>query len=523
MASNDNNIPPPDISGLSKYILGDIYMITNNINGMKYIGQAPKYLGSNRSNWGYLARWTRHKLESDKDEKHQRIKEAMREFGYDNFEVTLLCECNVSDMDYYESLYIEHYNALFPNGYNDTTGGKNGKHSECANEKQKVNMRNPELIKEKRNVIKRDYSDILANTDNMVAEISERDYDSYCQGDTILADAIKNDDKLFIKNAEQLFKVYKKKGFFVDNIPKDCIFPKVEDHEITGYFVYGLLDFENKPITMRSFDDTTNRYNVINAAKFVDLVNEYNANGLKPGDWLTVELSERKVDILSIMDEFYSTVINDRDYKSLDINLVDMILSNDEFFVKNLEKVYKAWSQPKFFIPDLPMNNIYPIIEGRQITGYCVYGLLDYQQKPIPMRVFDETTNTYSIEKALKFIDIVNQYNKKKSIPDDWLTVKLPKKKKDTTKFSKYIRPTTYNGIQTGYRVDYFIKYHEVTKKRLYERKCFSNEKDSMEDKFEMAKKFVEEMDKIYKSETARRSRSSASTSSASSSITEAV
>lgn len=85
-----------------------IYKVTNKVNGKMYIGQHkydgasldPYYKGSGVLLW-----------------------RAYKKYGIDNFDMELVEECPEEDLNPLEELYIEHYNTLFPNGYNLTKGG----------------------------------------------------------------------------------------------------------------------------------------------------------------------------------------------------------------------------------------------------------------------------------------------------------------------------------------------------------------------------------------------------------------
>ena len=126
-------------------LLGEIYVVECKNTGLKYVGQAQKYVGQHMTSWGSLKRWIRHCQEA-LDTKCKsygcEISEAIREHGRDAFEVTKLCDCRLEDMDKLEQFYIKELNTLHPNGYNMTEGGSIGsKHCDLANKKNKENTK----------------------------------------------------------------------------------------------------------------------------------------------------------------------------------------------------------------------------------------------------------------------------------------------------------------------------------------------------------------------------------------------
>ena len=120
---------------------GEIYIARNKITGKAYVGQAQKLMGVAEQKWGGKGRWTRHRLEStleDASSYQNLVSEAIRTHGFESFELKIICECLLDEMDELEERYIAEYNTLEPNGYNMTTGGKKGKHSQLANERKMV-------------------------------------------------------------------------------------------------------------------------------------------------------------------------------------------------------------------------------------------------------------------------------------------------------------------------------------------------------------------------------------------------
>jgi group I intron endonuclease len=100
--------------------MGYVYLITNKINGMKYVGQSIQ-LDIN-------SRWKTHK-KVDKKYVGKILYNAYKKYGIDNFDYKIICICFDEDTDKYEEEYIKKYNTVHPNGYNLLQGGKNRKHN----------------------------------------------------------------------------------------------------------------------------------------------------------------------------------------------------------------------------------------------------------------------------------------------------------------------------------------------------------------------------------------------------------
>ena len=108
---------------------GIIYLITNKVNGKKYVGQTTKTIQE---------RFSEH-IRYAKHISNKTIHKAMRNHGLDNFSVIQLCECNnQNELNKMEQYYILEYETIFDHhkGYNMTYGGnQNGKLSEKTKEK----------------------------------------------------------------------------------------------------------------------------------------------------------------------------------------------------------------------------------------------------------------------------------------------------------------------------------------------------------------------------------------------------
>lgn len=90
-------------------VFGVIYLITNKLNGKKYVGQTNN-----------LERRINQHRHGD-----QYVDRAIRAHGWENFTVEVLKECeNSAELDYWEKYFIKARNTRKPNGYNLTDGGE---------------------------------------------------------------------------------------------------------------------------------------------------------------------------------------------------------------------------------------------------------------------------------------------------------------------------------------------------------------------------------------------------------------
>ena len=94
-----------------------IYSITNVINGKRYIGQSTNI----------KKRWQKH-INDSKNEKasayNYPICKALRKYGVDNFDFSILENCSICSLDEREIYWIDSYNSI-EDGYNQTIGGQN--------------------------------------------------------------------------------------------------------------------------------------------------------------------------------------------------------------------------------------------------------------------------------------------------------------------------------------------------------------------------------------------------------------
>lgn len=90
-----------------------IYRIENLINHKNYIGQSVDIYD----------RWAEHKWELNNGKhNNQHLLSSWRKYGADNFEFTIIEQCDENELNEREIYWIEYYDSYL-NGYNQTKGG----------------------------------------------------------------------------------------------------------------------------------------------------------------------------------------------------------------------------------------------------------------------------------------------------------------------------------------------------------------------------------------------------------------
>lgn len=104
-----------------------VYLITNKINGKKYVGQT--------------VRQTKDRLKYHLwQDSCPALHRALLKYGVDNFSITTLVICSSKEeMDSLEALYVKTLNTKVPNGYNIADGGHSAGAHKCSEEtKEKI-------------------------------------------------------------------------------------------------------------------------------------------------------------------------------------------------------------------------------------------------------------------------------------------------------------------------------------------------------------------------------------------------
>jgi len=105
-----------------------VYLITNKVNGKKYVGQTIRTLKQ---------RWNSHVTTARNGGKFA-ISKAINKYGSKAFSIETLRMCKSrKELNKFEALFIDSIGTISPNGYNLTTGGESPIPSEETKKKQR--------------------------------------------------------------------------------------------------------------------------------------------------------------------------------------------------------------------------------------------------------------------------------------------------------------------------------------------------------------------------------------------------
>lgn len=355
---------------------GQIYLLTNKETGKNYVGQAKCFTGKNNNRWGTIGRWKSHIREAfTPNQDHcTLLNNAIRKYGPDNFEVKTLIKCNVNDLDENEIKFVQQYNCITPNGYNLKFGGYSSKNNESTIQKMKESHVGKEHSEKTKNKIsksqignrrmekKRIYEEdnilpkyIVASRKNKIIQsymiynfpigIEEKKYlkpivfskSKYGTLENALNEAKTHLEYLkeqykYIEEETKILKEIniensifeKKENKILENLP-EFIYPIIEENKLVGYYVDDILNKKGKKYPRRYFNTKTNRWNLDEAKKFVEMLKYINNN--------------------NVVLEFTDT---------------------DEMEVNDIEKsFYKQYYLPMYF-------NVYRL--RGEILGFCING-----------------------------------------------------------------------------------------------------------------------------------------------------
>ena len=213
-----------------------IYRIKNKITKKSYIGESKK----KDVKW----RWSEHKKTIENNKGCPALRDAVKKYGIENFEFSIIIICFDDERFKYEKEYIKKYNTVVPNGYNITNGGEGGgfqgkKHTEqvkadIRNKSKQKYIDNPELRKQisERNKIMMSNPEVrekikngLLNSEKWKKVIEEKRIGNYKQ--------IKHGEEAKNKISESL------KKYYASNVQIDNkLGTKIKQYDIDNNLLY---------------------------------------------------------------------------------------------------------------------------------------------------------------------------------------------------------------------------------------------------------------------------------------------
>lgn len=316
---------------------GQVYIIKNKLNNKCYIGQACCFTGSNNLRWGTNGRWKSHLREAlNTNQNHCVIlNNAIRKYA-DNidgtFEIKTLIKCPIEELDKYEEEYILKFNTVSPNGYNLKKGGSTSKFSEET--KKRMSLAH---LGKKRNVENNNnYDNIILTSQN-------------------------------INNKLVKVKINK----LTQELP-EFIFPHYKKDKLIGYYVEGLYNHKCEEIPRKYFNGKTNRWNLNDAIKFIELVNHFISNNITIADSYIDEIEVSGKSNKNLHEKYHlPKYVNVYNYKNEFKGFMINGYPSEKYKSKKFKKVF---SNPKLtldenyndcitFLNELKINS--PIINNK--------------------------------------------------------------------------------------------------------------------------------------------------------------
>lgn len=198
--------------------------------------------------------------------------------------------------------------------------------------------------------------------------------------------------------------------------------------------------------------------------------NGYNIRlGGKDGKYSNKQTESKKSNTLSVL-------------KSIELSRTPLTFdekANKKIFMIEKAKIHK---------------NIDPIVEKTKIIGYLVKNLVDFEGKPYPERKFDDKTNKYNLDRANKFIDLIEYFNKHNIRIKDVENMFISDRSKfmqDGYYLPEYVQIHKYYGKVKGFKIN---GYHCDQYSDGKFTKIFANVKKSMDENYKDTIEYLEKL-----------------------------
>jgi hypothetical protein len=144
---------------------------------------------------------------------------------------------------------------------------------------------------------------------------------------------------------------------------------------------------------------------------------------------------------------------------------------------------------------------IEPIIDKCNVYGYIVNGMMSWNSREIPYKVFNKNSTRWNLDQAKKYLDQIMLLNENKVNVSDWSLVetihKRNKKGVEKEVLPKYVNLVFYKGAHSGYIINgYPVPKGDGTFKKS--RTNFTNSKYTMEERYDMALQYLQQLQNTY-------------------------
>ena len=510
---------------------GKIYMVTSKTSGKKYIGQA-KNFSKNGKEWGVNNRWKWHLSEALRSKRDHCtiLNNAIRKYGSEDFEIEILGEYLLTELDDWEIHFIKEHNALNPNGYNIRTGGKNGLHrGQKMDNKRKDKKHSQEAkhniakgqVGNRRGVKKRkipednslpkyisairrssivigyvvdkfpigietakytsaknfgqnsiSLEENLKRAKQYVAELEEKYKNLHKQ----IKKSHQEDEKKFIQK-----KLDEKKEKRIKTLPEHIV-PVYEGNRLIGYAVEGFKDSNEEIVPRKEYTNGLPRRTLEYAKKYLAKLERLDGK------------NEKKIKTLpeAIVPEFIAEFTVPE-------------FTAPEFTVPEFtapEFTAPEFTVPEFTVPEFTVPEfIVPLYAGNRLKGYAVEGFIDADGKIVPRKEYTIGFPITTLEDAKRYLAKLKETQQKNFKPkavnpkDIYIDGKNRTDPLDKN-LPKYISSVKVKGEKIGYQINNFPirdKDGKVTRK---EKKKFCSKQKTMEEKYQEALKYLEELKK---------------------------
>jgi group I intron endonuclease len=169
-------------------------------------------------------------------------------------------------------------------------------------------------------------------------------------------------------------------------------------------------------------------------------------------------------------------------------------IDNHIKIIKDIDNEKSATAKKEKSVKEKLPEFIYPIIEDNKIRGYYVEGILSNKDTPFPRKDFIGKTNRWNLNDATKYVEELIHYKTNNIDISDFTEIDVSGKNNKNLHekyyLPKYVNIYNYHGVMKGFMINgYPSDEHKSGKYK----KVFSDEKLTLDEKYQKCIKFLEE------------------------------